>query len=232
MPVIQTAIVYLPDRESLHGAGLKVAGLTVLERLLFTATRAGVREIYLPTRLTDVLPPERLNQRGRLGRAVRWLSDRASDEAARLRESAVLLLPAHTVVDPGSLERLGRATANSYVISLEETKGSTAPILRIPPGLTSKLWRRLVHGELIGEELEAALRRENARLVTGGGYAVAVTDPNSARQAGAKLYQSLGTSADGWVDRILNRRCSRLFTHLLVYLPVTLNQISVLSLAL
>jgi phosphatidylglycerophosphate synthase len=173
-----------------------------------------------------------LNQRGLLGNTVRWLSDLAPDDAARVSQSPILLLPAHTVVDPGSLERLGRATSNSHAICLEETKGSTAPILQIPPGLTGKLWKRLVHGEPIGEELEAALRRENARLVTGGGYAVAVTDPESARRARAKLYQGLGTSADGWVDRILNRRCSRLFTHLLVYFPITPNQISVLSLAL
>lgn len=230
MPIVPSAIVYLPDAESHRGSGLKVAGLTVLERLLLTAARAGVREIYLPTRLTHALPAERLKRFGHVGGSVRCLSDLAPDEAARVSQSSVLLLPAHTVLDPGSLERLGRATSNSRAISLEETKGSTGPILQIQPDLTRRLWKRLVHGEPIGEELEGALRRENARLVTGGGYAVAVTDPESARRARAKLYQSLGTSADGWVDRVLNRRCSRFFTRLFVHFPISPNQISVLSL--
>ena len=116
MPIAPTAIVYLPDAESHRGSGLKVAGLTVLERLLLTAARAGVREIYLPTRLTHALPAERLKQFGHVGGSVRCLSDLAHDEAARVSQSSVLLLPAHTVLDPGSLERLGRAHPRVQVV--------------------------------------------------------------------------------------------------------------------
>lgn len=231
MPIVPTAIVYLADSESLQGALSEVAGLRVIERLIFTAARAGVREIYLPPALSQALTPNRSNEIGRAGISIRGLSNLSDEEHQRLTQAPLLLLPAHLVIDPASIERLGRAGVNSHSISLEETKGSTAPILLAEPLLTGRLWARLARGRPIGEELESELRQGSVRLIAGGGFAVAVTDRASALRAEARVYQSLGTSADGWVDRALNRRFSLFLTRLLVGWPITPNQVSLLSLA-
>jgi phosphatidylglycerophosphate synthase len=94
------------------------------------------------------------------------------------------------------------------------------------------LWDRLLRGHTLGEELESEIRQGNVRLISIGGFTMTVTDSQNARLAEARLYQSLGTSLDGWVDSLLNRRCSRLLTRLLIRWPISPNQVSVLSLAL
>lgn len=61
---------------------------------------------------------------------------------------------------------------------------------------------------------------------------IPVTDGASREHAESVLYGSLGTEADSRVDLLVNRRCSRLLTRLLIRLPVTPNQVSLSSLFL
>jgi len=100
-------------------------------------------------------------------------------------------------------------------------------------GTDAQLFRdRLVAGAPIAEELELRLRSDRVSLIAGGGYFVPVTDSGSRREAEAALYRSLGTEADSLMDRLINRRCSRWLTRLLVRFPVTPNLVSLVSLAL
>jgi phosphatidylglycerophosphate synthase len=61
------------------------------------------------------------------------------------------------------------------------------------------------------------------------GVAHAVTDAASAREAERKLWRSLGSSADGVVDRFFNRPIGRVLSKVLIHTPVSPNQVSVAS---
>lgn len=221
-----TSVIYLPDAASRQWALCPVAGRSVLLRMLMTAARTGVREIGLPRVLADESVLSRIDREPRLAPIVFSLEGHA------LRSGPLLLLPAHGVVDLGSLRKLVEAGEAGGAAALEESKGSPAPVLVIAAQQAQVLKEKLVAGVPIGEELEGQVRSGRITLVAGGGYFVAVTDSGSRREAEALLYRSLGTEADSRVDRLINRPCSRLLTRLLVHLPVTPNQVSLVGLAL
>lgn len=221
-----TSVIYLPDAASRQWALCPVAGRSVLLRMLMTAARTGVREIGLPRVLADESVLSRIDREPRLAPIVFSLERHA------LRSGPLLLLPAHGVVDLGSLRKLVEAGEAGGAAALEESKGSPAPVLVIAAQQAQVLKEKLVAGVPIGEELEGQVRSGRITLVAGGGYFVAVTDSGSRREAEALLYRSLGTEADSRVDRLINRPCSRLLTRLLVHLPVTPNQVSLVGLAL
>ncbi|MBI4610492.1 MAG: CDP-alcohol phosphatidyltransferase family protein [Candidatus Rokubacteria bacterium] len=220
------AVIYLPDAASRQWVSCAVAGRSVLLRLLLTAVHVGVGEIGLPRGLADESLVSQIRRHPRLSAAVFALEDRA------LGSGAVLLLPAHTVMDAGSLRKLRDAAQRGITAALEESKGSPAPVM-VMSGTDAQLFRdRLVAGAPIAEELELRLRSDRVSLIAGGGYFVPVTDSGSRREAEAALYRSLGTEADSLMDRLINRRCSRWLTRLLVRFPVTPNLVSLVSLAL
>lgn len=219
------AAVYLPDVASRQWAFSRVAGRSVLLRLLLTAIRAGVREIGLPRILADETLLAEIRRHPSLAATVSTLEDQAFGPAP------VLLLPAHSVVDAGSLRKLREAGEKGIVAALEESKGSQAPLLVITGEQTRALANWLVAGAPLGEELENQVRSGRLALVAGGGYSIAVTDAPSRREAEAALYRNLGTDTDSLVDRLVNRPCSRLLTRLLVRLPVTPNAVSLIGLA-
>ncbi len=219
------AVIYLSDAASLEWARRPLAGRSVLLRMILTAARAGVKEIGLPRILADNSLLSQIPRHSRLALSVFSLEDRA------FGSDPLLLLPAHGVVDPVSLRKLHEAGQQGIEAALEESKGSPAPVV-VMAGEQARLLRdRLVAGAPIGEELESQVRSGRLRLFPGGGYFVPVTDAGSRREAEAVLYRSLGTEADSFVDRLINRRCSRLLTRFLVRLPVTPNVVTLLSLA-
>lgn len=220
------AVIYLSDGASLEWARCSLAGRSVLLRVILTAARAGLKEVGLPRILAVDSILSQIRRDPRLALSVFALEDRA------FGPDRLLLLPAHAVVDPPSLRKLCEAGQRGIEAALEESKGSPAPVL-VMAGEQAQLFRdRLVAGAPIGEELESQVRSGKLRLVAGGGYFVPVTDAGSRREAEAVLYRSLGIDADSFVDRLINRRCSRLLTRLLVPLPVTPNLVSLISLAL
>jgi len=113
-----------------------------------------------------------------------------------------------------------------------EVGGCVLPVLLPPPNLLTSLWDRLVAGAPLGDELDIHLRQNRMTLVSGSGVMIPVTDGASREHAESVLYGSLGTEADSRVDLLVNRRCSRLLTRLLIRLPVTPNQVSLASLLL
>jgi len=226
------AIVYLPDAASLQAAALKVAGRPVLFRVLIMLVRTGIRRIGLPGALREEESELRLLGDKRLTPVIVWLDRLSPDERAGWTGRQVLLIPVNILLDPPSLGRLLNAPTSAAGAGLEESKGTLFPVLLAPPALLVPIWDRLAAGAALGEELEIHLRQHRMTLVPGSGLMITVTDTVSGRQAETALYRGLGTDADSRVDRLINRRCSRLLTRLLVHLPVTPNQVSVASLFL
>ncbi|MBI2152768.1 MAG: CDP-alcohol phosphatidyltransferase family protein [Candidatus Rokubacteria bacterium] len=226
------AVVYLPDPTSRAAAASQVAGRAMLVRTLLTGERGGVREIGVPASLRDAAVEGRIAANPRLRAAVVWL-DRLSPAQARDWSSGpLLLLPANVLLDPQSLRRLLAERDPGEGIALEESKGSLSPILLAPAALAAALWDRLVQGAPLGDDLEVRVRQGRMTLVVGAGFFVPVLDEASRSEAEATLFRSLGISADSHVDRMINRRCSRWLTRFLIRLPVTPNQVTLLSLAL
>ena len=80
-----------------------------------------------------------------------------------------------------------------------------------------------------GACLPVAMTPGNAAPVSTGKIAALVTDATSARKAERRLWTSLKSSADGIVDRFLNRPLGRYLSKILVRAPFSPNQISVVS---
>jgi len=226
------AIVYLPDAGSLEATTLKIAGRPVCFRVLMMLARAGIRHIGLPGALREEKSGLALLEDARLASAIAWLDHLPPGERAAWTGNPALLIPVNVLLDQASLGRFLNTPSEGGGAGLEESKGTHFPVLLAPPELLVSTWDRLAAGLPLGEELEIHLRQHRMTLVAGGGFMIAVTDTTSQRQAEATWYRSLGTDADSRVDRLINRRCSRLLTRFLVRLPVTPNQVSLASLFL
>jgi phosphatidylglycerophosphate synthase len=225
------AVVYLPDPSSRQAAAFRIAGRPVLFRTLMTLVRAGIRRIGLPGSLRGDAS-DLLRSDDRLRSAIVWLDSLPDAERIAWAKDPLLLVPVNVLLDPSSIGRVLNAPGSSEGIALEESKGTLSPVLLTPPDLVALLWDRLAPGLPLGEELDIHLRQNRVSLVPGGGFMLPVTDAVSRRHAESTLYRSLGTEADSRVDLLINRRCSRVLTRLLVRFPVTPNQVSLTSLAL
>ncbi len=230
--MIARAVIYLPDPTSREAAATQVAGRAMLVRTLLTCERAGIRQIGLPGLFRDPAAAATIAGNPRLRTTVVWLDGLVAQEARQWSGGPLLLLPANVLVDPLSVRRLTAERDPGEGIALEESKGSPSPILLAPPALTAELWDLLVAGAPLGDELEMRVRQGRMTLVAGAGFFVPVLDEASRSEAEATLFRSLGIEADSRVDRMINRRCSRWLTRFLIHLPVTPNQVSLLSLAL
>ena len=191
---------------------LEIAGLTLLDRLVVTADRAGCGPITIVT-----TAPPRLVRTSALGidttqmsaipeeavAAVRQLPDRRApvrpDTAGRLQDShdAALLIEGSVLVDVRDLENV------------------------IAQG-----------GQLVSAQsvpLPVRMTVENPKPVMAGPAAMLITDASSAVEAERKLWASLTSTADGLVDRLLNRPLGRPLSKLLVRTPISPNQVSIVS---
>jgi len=77
--------------------------------------------------------------------------------------------------------------------------------------------------------LPVAMTAGDSVPVRAGKVAVLVTDATSVREAEHRLWVSLATSADGIVDRFVNRPLGRYLSKILVHTPFSPNQVSVVS---
>ena len=80
-----------------------------------------------------------------------------------------------------------------------------------------------------GARLPVAMTVGDAAPVSAGKVAVPVTDAISAHDAERRLWTSLTSSTDGIVDRFLNRPLGRYLSKMLIYTPLSPNQVSVVS---
>lgn len=224
------AVVYLPDSTSRAAAASQVAGRAMLVRTLLTAERAGASRIGMPALFRDRALEATIAANPRLRASVAWLDRLETEQTRKWNSGPLLLLPANVLLDPLSVRRLLAERDPGDGIALEESKGSLSPILLTSPTLSAAVWDRLVEGTPLGDELELRVRQGRMTLVVGAGFFVPVLDEASRSEAEATLFRSLGIGADSRVDRLINRRCSRWLTRLLIRFPVTPNQVTLLSL--
>ncbi|MFN2507868.1 MAG: CDP-alcohol phosphatidyltransferase family protein [Chthoniobacterales bacterium] len=185
---------------------LKIAGLTVLDRMVIAAHRAGCAPIVITADAPPSLPrAEALgietshvtsSPEDAVAAALRRRAGERPDAAGRLQHPA-LIINGGVLVDPRDVERVIRAGGELFAAD-----GSPLPVkmttIESPP-------------------------------VIALGFACAVTDAVSAREAERKFWASLGSTADGLVDRYFNRPLGRLLSKLLVHTSVSPNEVSIVS---
>jgi phosphatidylglycerophosphate synthase len=178
-------------------AALRIAALTVLDRLLVAVHRVGCRPIYVvcPGQLPDVK------------RARAWQIEFRQVAAPPALEGPALVATTGVLFTRADAERL--LASGGHLHAADGTP--------LPAGLVPRFtadWRRDL---------------ESLPPLRAGDVAWAITDVASARAAERALWQSLTSSADGFVDRHFNRPAGRALSKLLVHTPVTPNQISLLA---
>ena len=194
---------------------LEIAGLTVLDRLVVTAHRAGCAPIFLTGEAAPALPRAKalgIDTTHMPGMpedavaAVRQLPDRRAplrpDMAGRLQHShdAALLIEGSVLVDVRDLENV--IAQGGQLVSAE------------------------------GVLLSVRMAVGNPKPVVAGPAAMLILDPASAQEAERKLWGSLTSTADGLVDRLLNRPLGRPLSKLLVRTPISPNQVSIVSISI
>jgi phosphatidylglycerophosphate synthase len=178
-------------------AALRVAALTMLDRLLVAVHRAGCRRIY-------VVSPGELPE---LKRARAWKIEFQQCAAPPVLDGAVLVATTGALFTKADAERLLAGGGR-----LHAAYGTPLPT-GVVPRFTGD-WQRDL---------------DSLPPLRAFGVALPVTDAASARAAERALWQSLTSSADGFVDRQFNRPVGRVLSKLLVHTPVTPNQISVFA---
>ncbi len=183
-------------------AGLRVAALSTLDRLLVAAHRAGLAPLTVVS--GHPLPP--------VPRARAWrVPFTVVREVAGTPDRGVWLRT-DVLVQPVDLKRLAQAGSAQLVdgagtrLSAVSTRRATDP---------ARVF------EIGGDG--------GCTLLTPEGVACAVRNAGEARDATRRLWASITSSADGWVDRVFNRPAGRPLSRLLVHTPVTPNQISVVA---
>jgi phosphatidylglycerophosphate synthase len=166
--------------------GVQIAGLSLLDRLIVTARRAGCAPIYLIAKTTPSVP-----RACALGIGITLVS-----EIPELDEPALLINGA-VFVDTVDLQRVIEERGQLF----------SADDARLPVGMTAS----------------------EAVPVIAGKVAVLVTDASSAREAERRLWESLASNADGIVDRFLNRPLGRYLSKILIHVPFSPNQVSIVS---
>lgn len=166
---------------------LEIAGLTVLDRLVVTAHRAGCAPIFV---ICDTAPA--LPRAEALGIQVSHMADAAGPQ----REPA-LLVEGSVLVEVRDLEN---------VIA---QKGHLVSAAGVP--------------------FPVRMTLEHPKPVVAGPAATSIVDASSAAEAERKLWAALTSTADGLVDRFLNRPLGRPLSKLLVRTPISPNQVSIVS---
>ena len=139
-----------------------------------------------------------------------------------------------------SLPRLPRAAALGIEVThapdVPAFQGTSEPMLRIERSVLVEV-RDLENviaqgGQLISAEgmpLPVRMTVDNPKPVVAGNVATLILEKVSAAEAERKLWASLTSTADGFVDRFFNRPLGRPLSKLLVHTAISPNQVSVVS---
>lgn len=191
---------------------LKIAGLTVLDRLVVTAHRAGCAPITIVT-----TAPPRLVRSSALGVDTTHVPGLAEDAVAAVPQSRDRRAP----VRPDTAGRLQESHAATLLI-----EGSVIVDVRDLENVIAQ------SGQLVSAQnvpLPVRMTVENPKPVIAGPAAMLIIDASSAVEAERKLWASLTSTADGFVDRLLNRPLGRPLSKLLVRTSISPNQVSIVS---
>jgi phosphatidylglycerophosphate synthase len=174
-----------------------VAGLSLLDRLLVAAHRAGA------TRITVVsgTPLPQLKRASALG--ITFQTTAQSPEAS----APTLVLTTGALVQTADLKRVIEQRGR-----LVKPDGTLLPV-----GVLNSVSTAPFDSQLA-----------NHPPIRATGVAELINDSASAAHATGKLWASLTSSADGFVDKYFNRPAGRaLFSKLLIHTPISPNQVSV-----
>ena len=165
---------------------LEIAGLTVLDRMVVTAHRAGCAPIFVVGQTTP-----RLRRASEIGINTQVVRDIPQLETDALMMSEALL------AERLDLERV--IEARGQLIAADQ---ATLPV---------------------------RMTTADPQPVVALGVTQLVADERSAREAERKLWASLGSSADGLVDRFFNRPIGRVLSKMLVHTRISPNAVSFAS---
>lgn len=189
--------VILVDAET---KALKVAAMTLLDRHLVAAHRAGCRPIRVVCEGPLPLP--------RRSRSAAWqIPFEVLREWDGVRTEPTLVLRTDCLVSVVDVKRL---VAGEGPVRMVDAGGGVVNAMMLAAGR---------------DDWEAAA--SVAPLMSAQGVCCRVKDQRSARAATRDLWASITSSTDGLVDRVFNRPVGRPFSRMLIHTPVTPNMISV-----
>ncbi|HEV8598749.1 MAG TPA: CDP-alcohol phosphatidyltransferase family protein [Gemmatimonadales bacterium] len=215
-----------------HSAGVRVAGLSNLDRLVLTALEAGLARIIILS--DDPESARRMLRAGSFSRAE--LQCLRADSAAAgsalfalaAEPASFVLLRTDVVIDPQYVRRLLAATgpAEEAVLGVDSA-WNWLGIGCLPPRFAARLAAdpSRTAAELPSGEASRPLRPEP-------GFAVRLAGASDRRTAERALVRGTGKSSDGLVSRYLNRPVSRAISLVLIQLPVTPNGVTFFGLFL
>lgn len=179
---------------------LRVAALSVLDRLLVSLHRAGCESLVVVGNGKE-LPA--------LPRTVAWGIRFQVVSQPPPRTGPTVVVRSDTLVQVEDLRALASGPVGTRLATGD---GEPLPVGCVDAGTGDP---------------EAAL--ESSVLRRACGVACRVRNTGEAAQASKALWASITSSSDGWVDKVFNRPAGRPLSRLLVRTPVTPNAISIAS---
>jgi len=180
---------------------LRIAALTLLDRLVVALYRAGCA----PIRVVCLGELPSLQRSKALGISVEVIS------AGPVTGGPVVLADCRMLVHPADVRAVIRQRGR-----LVDAAGEPLPL-----GLVKGVER------FAAGDVEDALK--TLTPVRAAGVAGRVQNRESAAQMERRLWASLGSSSDGVVDTCFNRPLGRFLSKVLIHTPVTPNQVTVVS---
>lgn len=200
--------------------GVRVGGLTLLERALIVARRAGMQRCLV----AGGAPPPRRDPR--LPR-ITPVADLEDARAVLRSEGAsaatkVLCLHAAVVTTPSSLARFVAAAGAARVAGLRALPVAVAELAAL-----DGLWAPMLAAE--GGDVDEPGAPAPLFVHVPGAFFAWVRDARQTAEVERRLLRSLDNARDGRLDTLFNRRLSGPISRLLFHLPLKPNHVTVLS---
>jgi phosphatidylglycerophosphate synthase len=206
-------------------AGLQVAGLASLDRLVLTALQSDITRIILlsdePESARRMLRPSSLTRAELQFLPVESAAARSVLSALAADSASFVLLRTDVAVDPQYVRRLLAASGPSAGAVLgADSAGNWLGIGCLPARFAPRAADpALTAAEIRSGEPSRALHPEP-------GFAARLASPSGRRRAERALVRGTGKESDGLVSRYLNRPISRAISRVLIQLPVTPNGVT------
>jgi phosphatidylglycerophosphate synthase len=211
----------------------RIAGLTLLQRAVFLAWRAGAQRISVFIHDPEVASRWKSRRQPPVPVTVLTPDGLLSFESDR----PVLVLAAQVLPRAALLERLVEEyeSAGGAVAATLTSEACGGPLI-VPPGYLDETGEASQPPSAGTPEclnartpLEAQVRqaqRAASLLMARPGDYRRIDSQQALRDADRSLYVGLTSVTDGWVDRVFNRHISGWFTRRIINLPITPNGVT------
>ena len=210
-----------------------VAGLPLAVRAVLALEAAGLTEIAVAAGEQALALHERLDRR-RLGDRAAWLAT-PEDAAKWAGASPVLVLVGTVLFDGAVLARLAEAGAERRVIRAAAPSGGLRVVV-CPGGLLPALLGELAGGRRsLTEALARVGELDGPAVPLGEGLYAPLDAAHPPATLQAALFTDLArrtAAKDSYLAALIDRRLSRPITGLLLPVPITPSQLTVVSVAL